>query len=215
MRYRLAYALILGLTLLWPAREVAGEGTLEHLLSEQRGPALYGDVTPADTTVPTEFDSGVALSVSVPRSPGSTDALFLDVSAQSLYMFTADPVRRVRVAVMIRLVSDALPPNIRVTRGAALANEETTNPAGEEDLNFRRSRRDVKFVLWRSRLSDFEFVNETTGEPLSEAQAISVQRRLINNGFTAELRTTGLIQGVSEHFGLGLTIEVTRALRGR
>lgn len=128
---------------------------------------------------------------------------------------TADPERRIRVAVMIRLVSDALPPNISVTRGAALANEETTNGAGEEDLNFRRSRRDMKFVLWRSRLSDFVFLNETTGQPLSEAEAIAVQRRLMNNGFTAEPSTNGSIQGVREHLGLGLTIEVTRALRLR
>jgi hypothetical protein len=37
----------------------------------------------------------------------------------------------------------------------------------------------------------------------------------MNNGFNAELSTAGTIQGVSEHFGLGLTIEVTRALRLR
>lgn len=197
--------------LLFAVRDVGASGILEHVLTQGLAD-VFGDVVPADTTVLTDIESGVALSVDVPRSSRRVNALFLDVFAQSQWLFSADPERRIRTLVHITLVSDALPPNIEVSSGAIVAQEASTNNAGDQDIGFRRSRRDAKFGIWRDRLGDFSVIDKTTGLNLPEPQALAVLNALLNRGFRAELGMNGRIQGVSQHRGIALLLEVTRAL---
>lgn len=198
------------LFLLLAGRSATAAGILEHVLTEGR-PTAFAEVDPADTTVVTQVDSGIALAVDIPRSSRRVNALFLDVFAQSQFLFNADAERRIRLALTVTLLSDAVPSTVDVSLALAVANEGSTNHGGDFDIVQRRSRRDAKAVIWRDRLGDFFITDKATGQALPEPQAIAVMNTLLDRGFRAEFRLTGILQGVSHHAGIGLRVEVTRA----
>ncbi len=182
---------------------------IEHLVWADTGAGNVIALPIANPAARTVVDTPSFLSFHVPASPGS-EALFFDVWGQLIFKWSSSRIHRAVISIQLKVISSVIPTNVNVSTGSRLVASDNTNKAQDSSGSDNRFSRTIKWIL-RGDKTDYWYVTyKSGGEPLPQAQALSILKNLIKKGFDVQINATGELQGVQQASLYPVTLQVTR-----
>ena len=169
-------------------------------------PDVYS-VTISDPYVQTVFKSPVLATLTIPPSKDST--LYFELSAQYFYQLVNAPQWEGWGSIWFQFLSSVIPDNIDVYIPVGIFEIHMTNNSSDRTFGALRANRTFKLEMRPDALGWCYFYYKD-GRQVPEDVALSLQKKLIADGFSVDIWTEGSLTGFKNASLRPMTIEVTR-----